>query len=90
MQCVRSLDDDRRQAVRRLDVRSHPRQRLGDAVHRTRGQRLVPGELVPTLLAGEDPGEEPHERAGVPAVDGRGQTPERGQTPAFQDELVVG
>ena len=56
-------------AVLRLDRGAHPAERLRDALHRTRAQRIVTGELEATLLAGEDPGQEPHQRAGVAAVD---------------------
>ena len=64
-----AFDDERRMAVRRLDGRAHPPQRLGDALHRPRGERLVADELEPSLLAGDESGEEPHERARVAAVD---------------------
>ena len=69
----RALDDERRVAVRRLDRAAHPAERLGDAFHRPSGERRVADELEPALLAGEDAGEQAHERARVPAVDRRGR-----------------
>ena len=69
LQRIRPFDDDGRFAVRRLDARAHPLQRLGDAVHRSRAKRLVAGELEASFLSGEDSGEQPHERARVAGVD---------------------
>src|SRR5213078_3993227 len=51
-------------------------------------ERFVAPELEATLLAGEDPGEQTHERAGVSAIDCCGLTRESGQTPALHDKLV--
>ena len=65
-----ALDDERRVAVRRLDPRAHAPQRLGDPLHRPRRERFVADELEAALLAREDAGQEPHERARVQAVDG--------------------
>ena len=66
-----AFDDERRVAFGRLDGRAHPTQRLGDALHRAPGQRLVADELEPALLAGDEAGEQAHERARVAAVDRR-------------------
>ena len=63
------FDHDRGMAVLRLDRGAHPAERLRDALHRTRAQRLVTGQLEAALLAGEDPRQESHQRARVAAVD---------------------
>ena len=47
------------------------RERLGDPLHRARAERLVAGELEAALLAGEQAGQQAHQRAGVAAVDRR-------------------
>ena len=66
---VAALDRQRRVSVGRLDRDAHSPQRLGDPLHRAGAQRLVSGEREASRLAGEDPGQEPHQRAGVRAVD---------------------
>jgi hypothetical protein len=55
-------------AVLGLDASPHRTERLRDPLHRPGRERLVSDELEAPLLAGEDAREEPHERAGVPAV----------------------
>ena len=90
LQLCTAVDDDRRQSVGRLDLRAHPLERLGDAVHGPRSQRLVTGQLEATLLAGEDPGQESHQRAGVPGVDRLVGSPKAAHPHAVDDELVVG
>ena len=82
--------DDGRQSVRRLDLRAHALERLGDAIHGPRSQRLVAGHLEAALLAGEDPGQESHQRAGVPGVDRLVGSPKAAHPDAVDDELVVG
>ncbi len=86
---VRAPDDERKPAAGRLDGGAHRAQRLGDALHRPRPERLVAGELEAAVLAGEDAREQARERAGVRAVD----RPVRGAQPAQPDaldaELVV-
>ena len=63
-------DGNGRRAVRRLDLGAHRAQRLGDALHRTRADRLVAVEdEYPGRLHGADAGEEAHQRAGVLDVD---------------------
>ena len=65
-----AFDHERRMAVRGLDRRAHLAQRLGDPLHRPRGERLVADELEPSLLARDEAGEQAHgARARVPAVD---------------------
>src|SRR5262249_10350087 len=86
LQPVAALDDERT----RRDARAHPVQRLGDAVHRAGTQRLVARELEASALAGQDAGQQSHQRSRVAAVDNFwGLTPKGGQTPAFDDELVI-
>jgi len=82
-----ALDHERRVAFRRHDVRAHPAQRLGDAFHRARAQRLVARQLEAAGLAGDDPGEQPHQRPGVGTVDGPRAEPT--QSRAVDEELVV-
>ena len=60
-QRIGSFDYDRSKAVRRRDARTHPRQRLGDAIHRAHLQRLVAGELEAALLSRKNPGEKAHQ-----------------------------
>jgi hypothetical protein len=74
-------------AVRRLDLSAHLTQRLRDALHRTRAQRLVAGEFERSALRDEDTEQEPHQGAGVRAVDGSGF--EAAQADAVDDELVL-
>jgi hypothetical protein len=64
-----SLDDERSVAVGRLDPSAHLAQRPRDPLERAARERLVADELEPAVLTGEDPGQEPHQRSGVPAVD---------------------
>ncbi len=81
-------DDDRRVAVRGLDVRSHAPQRLGDALHRASRQRLVADQLEPSVLPSEDPDKEAHERPRVAAVDRLLGRREPAQTGAVHGERV--
>jgi hypothetical protein len=90
LQLCTAVDHHRRQSVRRLDLRAHPLERLGDAIHGPRSQRLVAGHLEAALLAGEDPGEESHQRAGVAGVDRLVGSPKAAHPHAADDELVVG
>ena len=60
-------------AVSRLDARSHRPQRLRDPLHGPPAERVVPGQHEAALLARQDAGEEPHERARVPAVEWPGR-----------------
>ncbi len=55
--------------IRRLDLRAHRPERLGDPLHRPRAERFVADELEAALLPGQDSGEEPHQRARVAAVE---------------------
>ena len=75
-------------AVGRLDPRAHPAERLGDALHRARRERLVADELEAPALAGEDPREQPHQRARVPAVDRRVRLAQAAQADAVDGERV--
>ena len=63
------LDRERKVAVGRLDPCPHPAERLGDPRHRAARERSVAREREGAALPGEDPGEQPDERAGVGAVD---------------------
>ena len=86
---VRSVDRERRASVRRCDARAHSRERLGDAVHRSRAERVVAGEDEGAVLACEDAGQQAQEGSRVAAIDrvaGRAQSP---QADSVHDELVV-
>ena len=74
-------------AVRRLDLRAHPPQRLGDALHRPGRERLVARQRERAVLEGEQPDDQPRERAGVAAVDRGDCSPRRPS--AVHDELVA-
>ena len=67
----RRPDDAHRQVpVGRLQLRTHAAEGVGDPGHRAARQRVVAAQLerLPGL-AGEDPGDQAHEGAGVRAVD---------------------
>ncbi len=64
-----TLDRDRRATVCRLDRGSHQAQRLCDPLHRPGAERVVAGQLEPSFLTCEQPGQQAHERACVAAVD---------------------
>ena len=83
-----ALDDERRMAVRRLDGRAHPAQRLGDALHRAPGKGGVAGELEAPAVAGQEAGEEAHQRARVAAVDRAAGRTQAAEADAVDDELV--
>ena len=72
-----AFDRERKVTVGRLDPCPHPAERLGDPRHRPARERPVAREREGALLPGEDPGEQPDERAGVRAVD----RPRRGGEP---------
>ena len=64
------IDPERQMPVLRLDAGAHASERLRHPPHRSRAERLVADELeLPAALAGEDAGQQAHERAGVAAVD---------------------
>ena len=83
-----ALDDQRRVAVRRLDPRSHTPERLGDALHRARRERLVADELEAPAVPREDAREQPHEGSCVPAVDRRVRHTETAEADAVDGERV--
>ncbi len=63
-------DRHRQVPVRRLELRTHPAERVGDPSHRAPRERLVAGQLERlAYLSGQDPGDQAHERACVRAVD---------------------
>ncbi len=64
-----ALDHDRRVPVGRLHAGAHLPQRLGDPLLGPARERLVADELESPLLAGQDPGGEPHNRPGVAEVE---------------------
>ena len=70
LESATTLDDERSMTVERLHTRAHAPKGLRHALHRTARERLVANELEPSLLPGDEPGQEPHQRSGVPAVDG--------------------
>jgi len=81
----RALDHERRMTVGRLDARAHAAQRLADALHRARRQRLVAGQLEAPRPACKQTGEESHQRPRVRAVD-RART----QLTSVDEKLVLG
>ena len=90
-------DRERRGAAgRRLDLRPHLRQRLGDPAHRAPRQRLVPHEGGVEPLARKEPGEEAKTGPRVPEIEGTGRSfetvpaatgdPERARTVRFDGD----
>jgi hypothetical protein len=63
------MNFERRASFVALDSRAHLLQRLGHSLHRPASQRSVAVESRDERAAGENTGEEPHGRAGIPAVD---------------------
>jgi hypothetical protein len=63
------FDDEGRVTVLRLHLSAHLGEWLGDPPEGSARERLVADEFEPPLLPDEQPGQEPHHRAGVPAVD---------------------
>jgi hypothetical protein len=64
-----AFDDEGRMPVLRLHMSAHLGERLGDPPEGPVRERLVADELESSLLPDEQPGQEPNQRAGVPAVD---------------------
>ncbi len=75
-------------SVGRLHGGTHAPERLGDALHRARGERRVADELDASLLPREQPGDEAHERPRVAAVDGRIARPEPVEADATHPQRV--
>src|SRR2546423_338797 len=78
----------RRAVVRGLDAGSHFSERHGNAVDRAPKQGSVAGQLESTGLAREKPGQEPHRRSGIRAVDRRARLAETAQADPFDSNRV--
>jgi hypothetical protein len=65
--------------VRRLHACPHPLQGLGNPLEWTPAERLVPDQLEPSLLTGQDAREEPHQRPRVLAIDRAAGRPQSAQ-----------
>ncbi len=76
-------------AVGRLDLHSHPAQRLGDALVGPHRQRLVADELEAAVLTGEQAAGEPQDGACVAAVDRRPRRTQAAQADALHANVVV-
>src|SRR5581483_6242651 len=86
-----ALDPERQPARGRLDAGSQPPERLRDALHRPRPERLVAGELeAAARLPREQTGDEPDERARVAAVDGIGGLGQAAEPGATYGHRVAG
>ena len=59
---------------------------LSDTLHRPRGQALVPGQPRLHRVGGEDPGDEAHRRARVPAVEVSSRGPKRHSTLSLEGD----
>ena len=75
--------------VRRLDPRSHLAKRLGDPLERPAREGLVSRQDEMPLLAGQDPCQEPHERARIGAVDRLVRLHEASQPDAVDVDAVT-
>jgi hypothetical protein len=63
------LDRDGGVTVGRLDLSTHPPERLGDALHRACRERCVADELEAPMLTRKDARDEPHEGSRVRAIE---------------------
>ena len=83
-----ALDDERRSAVRGLDLRAHLGERGGDPVDRPAAKRVVAGQLEAAGLPREQAGEQAQRRPRVAAVDRRVRLAQAAEAGAFDANRV--
>jgi len=89
VQAPAAVDDERRQAVPRVDACAHAGERLGDAAHRPARERGIADERAVEALPGEQAGEQAHAGAGVAAIERLRTAAQAIQTHAVHDALAV-